>query len=437
MIDVPSARSIMSLVRSRFVPGLFLILFGALTTSAAAQDPFDRLSADLRSSRESTRLRAVRQVSISGHPDAPAMLAPLLLDLSNTVQLETIDALLTMVLAPAPDPQRATTFDSKDGSIARDVFEAGPLAVLPHEMPPAVVLNLSASMRDDDARVRTSAAAALGVLTGGALDAEVSRAVVTDIVYGLQQPDSTIRQAIARAAGAVFARRPGEEPPVAVGDALIAAMNDADADVRIAAMDALGRVHEVRAEQSLADRVTFYGNGDEALSALHALARLAPAARAGLFREHLSDRDPAFRVVAIEGLGRVGDRSNVAAINAVLNREKDSAVLLAGALAFYRLGEEGNLDRIIAALVNPQTARQARAYITELCPGAASRLQQYLQQPDPRMRQAASEMLGLCGDRASEPALQVAARDSDRAAAEAARQALLRLRALPAGVRLH
>jgi len=408
----------------------------AVPASAAAQS--DRISADLQSRRESTRISAVRALGGSADPDAPGLLAPAILDLSNAVQLEAIDAVMTMVLAPPPDSRTAKTVGSRTGTMAADLFEAGPLAVLPRALPESIFLNLAASLRDDDPRVRGAAAAALGVLGGSqAIGDELRGALVNDFVYGMQQPDAPTRAAIARTAGVLFAMPDPGEPPAPIGDALIATMNDPDERVRIAAMDALGWLRERRAAQALADRAVFYRKGDEALAALHALSRVAQARWGDVFRARLAAPDRAVRVVAIEGLGRMGDRESVSDINRMLQRESDPAVLLAGAFAFYRLGEPGNLDRIIAGLTMPDTVRQARAYVTELCPDAAPRLEQHLQQPDPRVRQAASEMLGLCGRRASQAALEIASRDPDRAAAEAARQGLIRLRTLPAGVRLH
>jgi hypothetical protein len=50
---------------------------------------------------------------------------------------------------------------------------------------------------------------------------------------------------------------------------------------------------------------------------------------------------------------------------------------------------------------------------------------------------AVAEVLGLSGDAASLPVLEGAARDSDAGVAEAVRQALIRLRTVPAGVRVH
>ena len=108
----------------------------------------------------------------------------------------------------------------------------------------------------------------------------------------------------------------------------------------------------------------------------------------------------------------------------------------ATAFAFYQLGERSNLQRLVEALLVPDVARQARAYLTELGAASAPELHPWLQQNDPVLRKAVVEVLGLSGHAASEAALQQVARgDTDRAVGEAARQALLRLRALPQGAR--
>jgi hypothetical protein len=66
----------------------------------------------------------------------------------------------------------------------------------------------------------------------------------------------------------------------------------------------------------------------------------------------------------------------------------------------------------------------------------APELQSWLRHDQPAIRRAVAEVLGLSGHTDSEAALQPLARgDVNRAVAEAAREAMLRLRALPQGVR--
>ncbi len=428
-----------TMIDSRRVVQTALLLVGVATAVVSAQPAFQDLLDDLHSPKDGTRQKAVRAMVHAGYPEAPSVISPLIADRSNSVQLAAIDALLELALAPVPATSRATPFKPVNGSIAWRVFEGGPLAVLPHTWPPQLTTNLSAALRDDDARVRAAAAGALAVIASGAgsgFSIESRNALVTDIVYALRQNDAYTRQSAARAAGVIFTAVGDAPAPAAMGDALIAALNDDEASVRVAASEALGFVREARSEQALRDRFAFYARGPEAESALHALARIAGPSNARIFREALASHEVPYRVIAVEGLGRSRDRAAVQLIGALVQTEREPSVLVATAFAFYVLGERANLERIVSALVEPELARQARAYVTELGATAAPELVPWLRHENPAIRMAVAEVLGLSGHAASEAALQPVARgDSDPAVAEAARRAILRLRALPKGVR--
>jgi HEAT repeat protein len=410
-----------------------------LATAARAQPAFQELLYDLQSPREATRIKAARAIAVSGYPDAASALVPLLADRAEAVQLAAIDALVGIALASGPGANGAPKFKRVRGSIAWSVFDAGPLAVLPRTWPPELLTSLAAALRDEDEDVRSAAAGALAVIGSPATSAPVAEtlnALAVDIIYALRSRDVHTREAVARAAGAIFTPLPGATVSVAIGDALIAALNDAEPEVRAAAADALGWVREARAEQALRDRFAFFREGPDAETALHALARMAGPASAGVFRRALTSREGAHRMIAAEGVGRLRDRTVLPALSAMSEREREPSVLVATAFAFYLLGERSNLQRLVEALLVPDVARQARAYLTELGPAAAPELHPWLQQKDPALRKAVAEVLGLSGHAASETALIPVARgDSDRSVADAARLALLRLRALPHGAR--
>jgi HEAT repeat protein len=405
-----------------------------------AQTVFDRMLAGLRSPSASDRIKAIREVQSSGYPDVFGALAPVVLDPDNGVQLKAIDALLTACLAPAPALATAKPFDAPNGSIAESVFERSPLAVLPRPIPAIALTNLSAATKDDEGRVRVAAAFALGVLGSpmmGPRSAEVDRALQDGYPYALRHPDPATREALVRAAARLFEPPPHASAPVAIADAVIAALNDEDERVRLWASDTLGWFRERRAVPALTERLAFYKHGKEADAALHALARIAQPESAFAFRQALTDRAPETRVIALEGLGRLRNPDAAPAIVDALRNERDPGVLLAGAFAYYLLGQKANMDVLVRALVNPETARQALVYLTELGAEAAPDLRPHLQQGDPALRMAVAEVLGLSGDAASLPVLEAAARDSDAGVAEAVRQALIRLRTLPAGIRVH
>ena len=132
---------------------------------------------------------------------------------------------------------------------------------------------------DEDARVRTEAIYAVGVVARPPL--ATSEADL--LIKALDHYDPAIRAAAARVIGRL------EVKPA--GDALIAAINDTNPAVRYAAMRALGEIRETRAISALSDQLAFYGKGEGAWAALDALARIAHASTAPLFQVRLGDKD--------------------------------------------------------------------------------------------------------------------------------------------------
>src|SRR6185437_11093320 len=114
-----------------------------------------------------------------------------------------------------------------------------------------------------------------------------------------------------------------------VGDAVITGLNDSDKAVRIAAMETLGAMRYERALQGLSDLVQHYEKGDFAEGALDAIAHIRHPSSAPLLVAQLASKSVAIRGIAIEGLARLGDRSKMPQIEAVLKSERSDAVLLA------------------------------------------------------------------------------------------------------------
>lgn len=421
-------------------PATLLVLACSIALPPLSAQVAERFEEGARSSRPGTRIEAIRALVASRHARTAQLVAPLLADADRRVRLEAIDGILTLYLAPVPSERQTEPFEVRRGSIAESVFDAAPLAVLPRAVPPEVLSGLEAALSDGDAAVRVSAAYALGVLASPAvapLTPDAERAFAERLVYLLHHDHLATREALLRVAGRLFDAAPGRSGPVVVGDALVAAMNDADARVRLRATEALGWLRYERAVQALMDRLEHLGRGDEAAAALHALARIAHPGSSSVFRTYLDDRRASFRVMALEGLGRVREKSAIPAISDALSGTRDPAVQVAGAFALHLLGQARNLDAIVAALGRPATLRQAQVYLSELGADVAPALHPWLRHQDPALRQGVAEVLGLTGHAGSEDALREATRDADRAVVEAARQALTRIRALPQGVRVH
>ena len=276
-------------------------------------------------------------------------------------------------------------------------FEAGPLATIPAAVPGEVLVNLCSVMRQDESsRIRFAAAYALGVLGSpamGPMNASAQPIVIADVVSGLTHQDAATRQVIARVAGRVFAPNEGASAPAAVGDALITAMNDKDALVRRWAMDSLGWLKFEHAVQALTDRASYYGKNEEGAGALHAVARIASSGSAPVLRALLANTYIPFRLLSIEGLGRIGDQGSLPAINESATGVNDAGVALAASYARFMLGQ-ADVVAIADALEHPDIAVQAKVYLAEIAVLKPDAIHALLRTPNPSTRMLAVEVLG-------------------------------------------
>jgi HEAT repeat protein len=255
--------------------------------------------------------------------------------------------------------------------------------------------------------------------------------VAAELAAALLHPDRPTRQVVARVAGRVFAP-PGRETPGVLGDALINAMNDGDPLVRRWAMDSLGWLRYERAVQSLTERASYYGKGEEAAAAYHALARIAAPASAPVFRALLASRVPTFRVIAIEGLGRIGDRTAYAAIAESAIDADHVNITLAAHLAAFLLAQTEEVAPLLAALRNEDTEIQGRVYMAEVAERQPAALRPLLQSPDAWVRRGTAELLGTSRQPSQEALLQPLLTDPAPQVIEAASEAIRRLRAYAA-----
>jgi HEAT repeat protein len=291
------------------------------------------------------------------------------------------------------------------------------LAVWPRPVPPELVDSLLKAVDDENAKVRSEAIYAFGTIARPPLP----ESAVASLIKALDHYDPSIRAAAARVAGRLEV--------TAAGDALIKAVNDSQAPVRYAAMRALGDIHERRAVQALTEQFNFYGKGEGAWSALDALAHLADPSTVPLFKAHLADRDPFLRRASAEGLARVGDGSEVPALE--IGAGNDSAEMVRAAMAFalQKLGRN-YIPRLVESLDSEKEAPQVAAYLIELGPSIAAQLLPLLQDPSPAIRANVATVLGALGGDAAAAALQPLTQDKDRSVAQSATRAIERIKAV-------
>jgi len=390
----------------------------------AEQLSFEEATRDLKSADPGVRLRAAQRLKQVSYLEAAIPLAALVTDPQDEVQLEAIAAELNIFLAEPIVPRKRVVFvvEVRNAVLSEPAFSAGPLAVGARPVPMEVLTALRLGARDDNPRVAIEALYAFGALggepTGGARRA-LLRSSGPDIAALVGASDPAMRYAAVRA----------QDDPIdeTVGDAVITSLNDADQVVKAAAMQTLGLMRYERSVQALADLFAFYGKSDAAEAALDALAHIAHPASAPVFIAQLSGKSSTRRGIAIEGLGRMGDASQLADIQKALDADRSDAVTLAGVFASALLANRP-IDRIADALTKPRLRAQARQYLIELLPGRASALTGHLQDPDARLRLEVVDLLGVSGDPAALPLVEPLLNDRDAQVARAAVRAVAKLR---------
>src|SRR5207247_736671 len=101
---------------------------------------------------------------------------------------------------------------------------------------------------------------------------------------------------------------PAAVPPDVVINLSTVMLHDEALRLRLAAASALGWLRYDRAVQALTDHASYYGKGEDGAAALHALARIAASGSAPVMRAQLANQFVPFRLLSIEGLGRIGDQ---------------------------------------------------------------------------------------------------------------------------------
>lgn len=415
---------------------LTLTLIAAVPSLAAGQSSgLEPLLAELRNPSARTRARALDRLGELGRPDAAVPIAAMLADGHDSVQSAAINALLHVYAVRANLRQRqwGTGSVGKSATPAEIAFEAGPLATIPAAVPAEALTGLAAVVRQDQTvKTRLEAAYALGTLASpamGPMTDAAAAAVAADLAATLLDPDRPTRQVVARVAGRIFTPTQGRTVPPVIGDALINSMNDGDPLVRRWAMDSLGWLRYDRAVQSLTDRASYYGKSEEGSAALHALARIASPASGPVFRALLASNAPTFRVISIEGLARIGDRSAYPAIAESAIDSKQVNVTMAAHLAAFLLAQTTDVMPLVIGLRNEETLIQARVYLAEVAERTPMALHELLRSPDPWVRRGTAELLGTSRRPDEEPLLQPLLKDPVPEVIAAASEAIRRLRA--------
>lgn len=421
---------------------LFLLLIGtqgAYAPRVFAQVTFESTVADLASQDPRVRLRAAQLLKGAGYPEAAVPMAALLTDTQDELQLEAIGAELNFFLAQKVTSKRRLAFvvEVRGRVAAEPIFSAGTGVLAAERVPIQVAQGLAAAAADRNPRVAIEALYALGALAGEVPLGERPRllAELAPALAGmLGAADPMIRLGAVRVIGRVYGWRP-TDPPLdeRLGDAVIGVLNDREDPVKETAMWALGAMRYERSVQALGELFTFYRKGPLAERAIDALARIGHEASVPLFIEQMNGRNLTYQLIAIEGLARVGDRSHADAIQAVVRKERNEAILLGGHFANVLLAE-GSAEAIVDALAREQLRAQTFQYVVDLARGRSASLARRARDPEPEIRIQLADALGLSGDAAAVTVVQMMTEDPNPDVVLAAKRAIARLTATAPGV---
>ena len=388
-----------------------------LLSLAPQQVRFDDVVRNLRNPDPRARMESLKLLGESRYFEAVLPIAPLVNDPVDAIQLEAIGTELSFWTVQDIRARKRVAFivETRSGAgRAENVFNAGPIAVLPRPAPAELVDGLLKAVDDENPKVRIEAIYALGSIAQEPLGAEQTKL----LIKALDHYDPAIRAAAARVIGRLRV--------TAASTDLIKTVNDSQQPVRFAAMRALGDIKERTAITALTEQLEHYRKGEGAWSALDALAKIGDPSSVPHFQSRLTDRDEYIRRAAAEGLGRAGDTSQIAAFEAGVAKDSSETVRAAMAFALVKLGRDYT-PHLLTFLGDDKVVSQVGDYLIELGPSTAEELVKRLGDPDGTVRANAALILGAVGTRDHLVPLQRLAQDRDTDVRRAVERAIERI----------
>jgi HEAT repeat protein len=269
---------------------------------------------------------------------------------------------------------------------------------------------------------RASAARALGILRG--------RAAVPDLVAALRSKDSQVIYE-----SLIALQKIRDE---SAGPNIRFLLRDLDEKVQVTAIETEGLLQDHGAVNDLRNALDRTRSAKVKRTALTAMAQMPELQLRGLFQSYLDNKDEGLREAAAEGLGRLRDPGDQAAIQNAFGTETKSGPRLALAFALVQYGNRDMSDlaplRYVVNELNSAGYRGvARAYLIELARDPATRQAMYGALQGPVVTKA--EKTGLAqvwarsGERDSVPYLETLSKDSDPDVAQEGLRALRNLNA--------
>lgn len=271
-----------------------------------------------------------------------------------------------------------------------------------------------------DWNVRAEAARALGVLRG--------KAALPDLYSALKSKnDRSMYEAL------IAVQKIGEP---ASGNEVIFLLRDLEPKIQTAAIETAGMFRTKTARPPLIRAYETAEKAEVRRAAILALAQIADPLDRPLLLRALTDRDDAIRAAGAEGLGRVGNSSDVGALLSALVEEKKAGAQLSMAFALVLNGRTGIGDndplRLLIDRLNTKAWRGVASPLLQEAarqPAVLAALHTAMQDSQKAEAMELAAILGAAGNKESEKLLEGLSRNPDSAVADAGVRALRTLRA--------
>ncbi len=417
-----------------FTLGLLVLLRG---TAAQAPNP---LIEQLKSPNADQRAKAASELGKKGESSAVPALTVALNDPSAKVRREVVVALAEIrggesldgliTASRDTDPQvRVVAVDALSGYYLGRAPSIGLMGGLKHAtetgadesvridpgvvVDPKVIAALQVALEDTRSiEAARHAAKGLGVL--------MAKSSVPALVKAAHSPDEDLAREALNSLGKI------KDP--SAGPQLVDLLQSSKKAVKQEAVLTVG-ILRTRSAASQLQLLAQYHYQDKKTrrNAFEGLAYIGDPVSYDFFIQTLGEKEKTYRAYAAQGLGRIGDKRAIPALEKALAAETDGGARLAEEFAVTKLGES-KMGELVAGL-GSSNWQPALAYLIELGgdPQVATQLPTYLHNKDANIRQRLCTVLMFVGNAASVAPLEQASKDSNN---DVAAQALRALRAV-------
>ena len=385
------------------------------------QDAVPKITPYLKDIDITVRLEAVKALDDIGGPKTADALVEAARDNDPEMQVRAADGLVNIYLPGYLKTGLSGTLKRAGTTVRAKFTDTNDQIIDPYVEVPAPVIEVLGRQARAGASVesRANAARALGILRG--------KAAIPDLLEALNSKDDRLMYE------SLVALQKIRDPSAGPGLAFL--LRDLDDKVQVAALQATGILRNRGAAPAVRDVLDHARNARIRREALTTLAMIADPADHDVFLRYLADRDDGLRAAGAEGLARLKNSGDQAALQKAFDAERGNNARLSMAFAVVSLGnrqmsEFSPLQYLVNTLNSKAYRDVAIAFLTELA-------------RDPEIRQAVypvlthatrdektgmSIVLARSGDRDSVPYLETMQKDSDPDVMQEATRSLRTLR---------